>query len=44
MLVDPRYYYEDASPLLSRYGITDVLYLYNLDTFNTDNSLADALH
>ena len=44
VLVDPRYYYEDASPLLSRYGITDVLYLYNLDTFNPDNSLADALH
>ncbi|MBO4277929.1 MAG: hypothetical protein J5925_05995 [Clostridia bacterium] len=44
IIVDPRYYYEDSSPLISRYGITDVLYLYNLDTFNTDNSLADALH
>ena len=44
VLVDPRYYYEDSSPLISRYGITDVMFLYNLDTFNTDNSLADALN
>ena len=44
IIVDPRYYYDDTSPLISRYGVTDVLYLYNLDTFNTDNSLADALH
>ena len=43
ILVDPRYYYEDISILMKQNQITDVLWLYNLDTFQTDTSLADVL-
>ena len=43
ILVDPRYYYEDISILMKQNQITDVLFLYNLDTFLSDNSLADVL-
>lgn len=43
VMVDPRYYYDSAAPLIAQHGITDVLYLYNCDTFMTDTSLADAL-
>ena len=43
IMIDPRYYYDSAYPLLNQYSITDVLYLYNCDTFMTDTSLADAL-
>ena len=43
VMIDPRYYYENAEPLLRQHGITDVLYLYNCDTFLNDSSLADVL-
>lgn len=43
ILVDPRYYYDDISILMKQSGITDVLYLYNLDTFLSDTSLSDVL-
>ena len=43
VLVDPRYYVECAEVLIPQHGITDVWYVYNLDTFMTDTSLADAL-
>lgn len=43
VMVDPRYYYDSAAPLITQHGVTDVLYLYNCDTFMTDTSLADAL-
>ena len=43
ILVDPRYYYEDVSILMKQNQITDVLFLYNLDTFLSDNALADVL-
>ncbi len=43
VMVDPRYYYDHAADLLTQNEITDVLYLYNLDTFCTDTTLADAL-
>lgn len=43
VMIDPRYYYENAEPLLRQHGITDVLYLYNCDTFLNDASLADVL-
>jgi hypothetical protein len=29
--------------VIENYDITDVLFLYNMDTFMTDNSLADVL-
>ena len=43
IMIDPRYYYENAGPLLTRHGVTDILYLYNCDTFVNDTSLADLL-
>lgn len=43
IVIDPRYYYEDIERLMHENTITDVLFLYNADTFLTDNSLADIL-
>lgn len=43
IMVDPRYYYDNLENLVSSQGITDVLYLYNADTFLSDSSLADVL-
>ncbi len=43
ILVDPRYYYEDVEQLIASEGVTDVLFLYNLNTFLTDSSLGDVL-
>ncbi len=42
-MIDPRYYYDDLELVLKSEGITDVLFLYNLDTFHGDTSLADVL-
>lgn len=43
ILVDPRYYYDEIESLIQEEEITDILFLYNVNTFMTDNSLADAL-
>ncbi len=43
IMIDPRYYYENTQNLTENKGITDVLFLYNMDTFLTDRSIADAL-
>ena len=43
ILVDPRYYYDDAGALISTEHVTDVLFLYNLSTYLGDSSLADTL-
>lgn len=43
IMVDPRYYYDNVDMVIENYAITDVLFLYNMDTFMTDNSLADVL-
>lgn len=43
VMVDPRYYYDNIQTLVTGKGITDVLFLYNMDTFLTDNSIADVL-
>ena len=43
VMVDPRYYYGNVDQLISSKGITDVLFLYNMDTFLTDNSISDVL-
>ena len=40
VVVDPRYDDENVSALISREGITDVLFLYNADTFANDPNLA----
>ena len=43
VMVDPRYYYDSLKPVMNQYGITDVLWLYNADTFFNDTSLSDVL-
>ena len=43
VVVDPRYYYEDVQELIEAEEVTDVLYLYNANTFFTDNSLTYVL-
>ena len=43
-MIDPRYYYDNAEPLISTHGITDVLILYSADTLFEDTSLADCLN
>ena len=43
IMIDARYYYENVHTLVENKGITDVLFLYNMDTFLNDNSLADVL-
>ena len=43
IMIDPRYYYEDIENVISGRKVTDVLFLYNANTFFEDNSLADVL-
>ncbi len=43
VLADPRYCYDSIETFVNHQGITDILYLYNLDTFQTDTSIADFL-
>ena len=42
-IIDPRYYYDSVGTVMTGGNITDVLFLYNLDTFLSDASLADVL-
>jgi hypothetical protein len=42
-MIDPRYYEDDINQLIDTNGITDVLFLYNVNTFEEDHSLADVL-
>ena len=42
-IVDPRYYYDNVETIMNNGGITDVLFLYNLDTFLSDTALADVI-
>lgn len=42
-LLDPRYYYGDADSVISQGKITDVLFLYNANTFFEDKVLAEVL-
>ena len=43
IMVDPRYYSDDLEAELNASDITDVLILYNENTFAQDNSLAGVL-
>ena len=43
IMIDARYYYENVNMLIENKGITDVLFLYNMDTFLNDNSLGNVL-
>ena len=42
-MIDPRYYYDNVELVITSEDITDVLFLYNLDTYLGDTSLADVL-
>lgn len=42
-MIDPRYYYGDVSSDMRNYAVTDVMFLYSMDTLAEDTSLADAL-
>lgn len=39
VVVDPRYFYDNIDDIIKAEGITDVLFLYNANTFFVDNSL-----
>lgn len=39
VLVDPRYYYDNLEELMKQHSFTDVLFLYNLNTFLQDDVL-----
>lgn len=43
IVIDPRYYYDNVEQIIASEKVTDVLFLYNLNTFLTDTSLADVL-
>lgn len=43
IVIDPRYFYDDIESLISDNEITDILFLYNVNTFLGDNSLRDVL-
>lgn len=43
IMVDPRYFYDNVDSIMENQGITDVLFLYNVNTFVSDNSIADVL-
>jgi hypothetical protein len=40
IVVDPRYYFENIDDLIATEGVTDVLFLYNANTFFADDSMA----
>ncbi len=42
-VVDPRYYYDDIDALAAGSRFTDVLFLYNVNTFSQDTSLKTVL-
>ena len=44
ILLDPRYYFEDIYELVELENVTDMLYLYNANTFFADTFLADVLN
>lgn len=43
IVVDPRYYYDNIYDLVSSNNINEVLFLYNVNSYVTDNSLYDML-
>lgn len=44
VVVDPRYYFGNIENIITSEGITDVLFLYNANTFFQDNSLGMMLN
>ena len=44
ILVDPRYYYDDIYKLIKNENVSDILYLYNANTFFNYTSLSLVLN
>ena len=44
VVVDPRYFYGNINDIIGSNGISDVLFLYNANTFFQDNSPEIMLH
>ena len=44
IMIDPRYYYDDLTSVVTTQGITDMLFLYSADTFMEDTTLTDVLN
>ncbi|MEI3219622.1 MAG: hypothetical protein V8S08_08460 [Lachnoclostridium sp.] len=42
-MVDPRYYFGNVNNIMKNYGITQVLFLYNMNTFVEDNNIRGVL-
>ena len=42
-MIDPRYCYDDLQLIMNQEDFTDALFLYNLDTFLSDRSLASII-
>ena len=43
IVIDPRYFYDSVDNIIESCMITDILFLYNVNTYVTDNSIADVL-
>ena len=43
IVIDPRYFNDSVEGCMQDYGVTHVLFLYNLNTFLSDRSLADTI-
>ena len=44
VIIDPRYFTDDINDILSDTDFTDLLYLYNVNTFLEDTVLTDTLN
>ncbi len=43
-VIDPRYCYDDINSIIESENITDILFLYNVNTFTEDRNIADFLN
>ncbi|MDO4459557.1 MAG: DHHW family protein [Clostridia bacterium] len=43
VMIDPRYYYDSISSIIESEAVTDVLFLYNVNTYMGDTNLCNAL-
>lgn len=43
IMIDPRYYFDNVDGIVSTEGVTDVLFLYNVNTFHADTTLYGVL-
>ena len=43
-VIDPRYCYDDINSIIESENVTDILFLYNVNTFTEDRNIADFLN